>query len=60
MFVEQLARMFPPVVVRREAERPMETHTIIISIRRQFLTNERNSRAVQPSLGAEAWSEVAV
>jgi hypothetical protein len=28
MFVEQLARMFPPLVVRRETKRPTEAHTV--------------------------------
>jgi hypothetical protein len=28
VFVEQLARILPPFVVRREAERPTKTHTI--------------------------------
>jgi len=28
VFVEKLARMFPPLVVRREAERPTEAHAI--------------------------------
>jgi hypothetical protein len=31
VFVEQLARVFPPLVVRREAERPTETHTADIA-----------------------------
>ena len=54
VFVEHLARIFPPLVVRRETERPAETHTINILIRSQFVAKEGNSRAVQPSLGVEA------
>ena len=36
VFVEQLARMFPPLIVRCETERPTKTHTINVSIRRRF------------------------
>jgi hypothetical protein len=53
--VEQLARVFPPLVVRREAKRPTKTHAIKV-VYEGIVLREGYLRTVRPSLASVAWS----